>query len=236
MGFHGVDRVGDDLLDRHALVQQGVDERGVGAVLQQAANQVGQQVFVTADRRVGPQGDAVIEVVGGLVERLAHAVEALVLDLDAGVLGHAHHGRQGVGVVGGELGVEVRCRSDQGLGVDQVRQVGGGLGRIDRIVRTAGDLAALDLAVPVGALHEADHQAAAGLFRQRLQAGDHLAAALLIGLDGQAEALPFAQFRLAAQLVEKLQRQGQAVGLFGVDREVDVVAGGDLGQAQGAGI
>jgi hypothetical protein len=46
MGLDGVDRVDDDLFDRHPLVEQGVDEAGVGAVLEQAANQIGQQVLV----------------------------------------------------------------------------------------------------------------------------------------------------------------------------------------------
>ena len=47
--------IGDHVGGGHALVEQGVDEAGVGAVLQQAADQIGQQVLVAADRRVGAQ-------------------------------------------------------------------------------------------------------------------------------------------------------------------------------------
>jgi hypothetical protein len=163
-------------------------------------------------------------------------VQALELDIDAGVRRHAVHSGQGHGVVGGELAVQVRRGVQHDAGAHQIVQIGRRLGGVDRIVRTAGDLRALDLGVPIGALHQADHQAALGRAGQFGQASDHLGRALLIGLHGQAQALPLAQLGFAGQPLEQLQRQGQAIGLFGVHAEVDVVAGGDDRQALDAGI
>ena len=109
------DRIGDHLRDRRLLVQQGVDEGGVGAVLQQPADQVGQQVLVAADRGVDPQREVAVALVGGRIERLAHAVQALELEAD-GPSGRAigRTAASGVGVVGGELAVEVRRGAEQG--------------------------------------------------------------------------------------------------------------------------
>jgi hypothetical protein len=53
---HLLHRVGHQLGDRHAGVADAVDERGVGAVFQQAAHQVGQQRLVVAHRRVDAAG------------------------------------------------------------------------------------------------------------------------------------------------------------------------------------
>ena len=52
------DRIGDDLLDRRFLVDDAVDEGGVGAVLEQAPHQIGEQVLVAADRRIDAAGQA----------------------------------------------------------------------------------------------------------------------------------------------------------------------------------
>ena len=176
---------------------------------------------------VGADGDAGVAGLGRLVERLAHAVQALELDLHPGVHRHAAHGRQGVGVVGGELGVQVRRRPDQLARRHQVGKVCGRLGRIDGIVGAASDLGALDLSVPVGALDQAHHQAASRAAGQVGDAADHLGAALLVSLHGEAEPAPLAQVRVVGQPVQQLQRQGEAVGLLGVDGAVEVVFRGD---------
>ena len=49
-------RIGNDLRDGRIVIGQPVDERGVGAVLQQPADQIGQQIFVAADRRIDTAG------------------------------------------------------------------------------------------------------------------------------------------------------------------------------------
>ena len=83
-GASGLYRIGDEVVDAHARVGDAVHERGVGAVLQQPANEVGEQGLVRADRRVNPA--RTIELVAAddlLVERLAHAVQALEFVLAA---------------------------------------------------------------------------------------------------------------------------------------------------------
>jgi hypothetical protein len=230
------DGVGGDGGGRHPLVQQGVDEGGVGAVLEQAADQIGQQVLMPADGGVGAHGHGPEMLGGGVIEGLAHAVQRWNSIFTPRLLRHAVNGGQRMGVVGRELGIEVRRGVDHGAGADEVVEVGRGLGREDRIVGAAEDLGALDLGVPVGALDQTDHQAAAGGLRQVGDAGDRLGTALLIGLNGEAEAGPRPQLGLVGQPVQQLQRQGEAVGLFRVHGEVDVVRRRDQGQSQDARI
>ena len=81
VGLDGGDGVGGDGGSGHPLVQQGVDERGVGPVLEQAAHQIGQQVLMPADGGIGADRHGAEGVTGGVVERLAHAVQALEFDL-----------------------------------------------------------------------------------------------------------------------------------------------------------
>ena len=76
------DRVGDDLVDRFVLVDDAVDERGVGAVFQEPPHQIGEQILVAADRRIDPARK--VHLVGAddfAIERLAHAVQALELPI-----------------------------------------------------------------------------------------------------------------------------------------------------------
>ena len=68
---------------------------------------------MTADRRVDPAGEPRATVADHLlVERLAHAVQALELVIPA-LARHLDHGREGVRVVGRELRIEgVRVGED----------------------------------------------------------------------------------------------------------------------------
>ena len=232
MGLHRRDRIADHQGGGHAVVQQGVDEGGVGAVLQQAADQIGQQVLVPAHRRIGPQHHVGAEArVRRGVERLAHAVQALVLDLHPRFLGHGVDGGQGVGVVGGELGIEGGRGGDQRLGGHQVGEVGGRLGGVDWIAWPSRHLGALDLAVPVGALDQAHHDPAPRGARQLRHPLDHLDRALLVGLHHHAEAGPGAELALAGQSLQQLERQHQPVRLLRIEGEVQVVARGEHRQA-----
>ena len=89
--------------DRRLVVGQPVDEGGVGAVLQKAPHQIGQQILMAADRRIDPAGLVQPFGAGDLaVERLAHAVQPLEFEA-AVVARHDRDGRDGVGIVGGEL-------------------------------------------------------------------------------------------------------------------------------------
>src|SRR3546814_8900279 len=64
------------------LVLNAVHEGGVGAVLQQAPHQVGQQILMAADRRIDAARQVhLVRPDDLLVERLAHAVQALELEV-----------------------------------------------------------------------------------------------------------------------------------------------------------
>src|SRR5450830_1019132 len=232
--------IGHQLLDRDGLVGNAVDERGVGAVFQQATYQVGQQGFVGADRCVHAARTVQLAI-GNLadylfVQRFAHAVQALELVL-AGVIvltGDMVDGRQGVGVVRGELRVDDFRHRQQFACAGNVGHVGVHLAGVDRVAFQPFDLGALDFAVPVRAFYQADHQAMAAAARQVDDVVDHIRATLLVGLDHETDAVPAGQLRLEAQAFEQVQGQFQAVGFFGVDVQADVVLLGQQGQGQQA--
>ena len=115
----GLQRRGQQLLGADVLVGQLVHERRVGAVLQQPPHQVGQQVAVLAHRGVDTAGDG--RVAQHLaVDALAHAVQALQLEGGAGPARQLHDGRDGAGVVRGELRVDHVGMADQRAGAGQV--------------------------------------------------------------------------------------------------------------------
>ena len=77
------------------------------------------------------------------------------------LLSHRSHCRQSMGIVGGELGVEMGMGLDQPPGAGKIAKIGGRLGGEDGIAGIAGHLGPLDLAIPIGALDQPHHQAAA---------------------------------------------------------------------------
>ncbi len=50
---------------------------------------------------------------------------------------------------------------------------------------------------------------------------DHRQRALLIGLDGEAEPVPAGEARIAGERLDEIERELEAVGFLGVDREAD---------------
>ena len=133
-GGEGGDGIAHHRLGRHAVVQKGVHEARVGPVLQQAPHEVGQEVLVPSHGCIGAQAERPVFGLRPRVERLAHAVQALELHRDAGGVGDPLHGRERLGVVRGELRIEVRRGGDHRLRADEVVHVGGGLGGPDRVV------------------------------------------------------------------------------------------------------
>ena len=76
-----LDRIGDDGFDRRRVIGEPVDEGGVGAVLQQPAHEISQQIAMAADRRI--DAARLAEALGAhdfAVQRLAHAVQPLKLE------------------------------------------------------------------------------------------------------------------------------------------------------------
>ena len=231
-GLGATDDVGGPLQqrgNRDIAVGGDRDEGRVGAVLQQAADQIGQQVAVAAHRRIGAAGEARRVLQQGLVEGVAHAVQALELEA-CGVAGAFQDGGHRQGVVGRKLRVDPRPRGEQTLGAGHIVEVGHRLAGEHRIGVEPALLGALHLRVPVGALDEADHQGAVERLRQRDDPVDDLGCALLVGLDRQAEAAPAGERRVGQHGRQHVERQLEPVGLLGVDGEVQVVAARLAGQ------
>jgi hypothetical protein len=90
-------------------------------------------------------------------------------------------------------GIDARALRQHLLGAGHVVQVGHRLAGEDRIIVEAALLGALDLRVPIGALHEAHHELPVMALGHGRDGVDHRARALLVGLDGKAEALPVRQ-------------------------------------------
>ncbi len=232
---HLIERIFDQLFDGDRLIDDAIDEGGIGAIFQQAAYQIGQQGFMCPDRRINAAGLAQAarrqRADHVVVERLAHAVQALELVvLDPARLGQRMHAGQGMGIVRGELRIHrIGCRQ-QALGADQIGQIGMCLAGVNRVVSQPIDLGALDFAVPVGALDQTDHEAPAMLAGQGDQPVDHGRTALLVGLHDKAHAVPAGQLGIGCQGGKKVERQFQPIRLLGVDIDPDVVAAGQLHQ------
>ena len=134
--LQSVERVGGDRLDGRSGIRKPVDEGAVGAVLQQTADQVGEQVPMRAHRIVGAAGNPALALgEHPVVEGLAHAVQALQLERRA--VRQLQDRRHRMGVVRGELRVEARPQPQQGLGAGEIGQVGVGLAGVDRIAGQA---------------------------------------------------------------------------------------------------
>ncbi len=218
------DRVDDERGDADRRVDDAVDERAVGAVLEQPPHEVGEQRLVRADRRVDAAGAIELRLADDLVvDALAHSVQALELVLR--VAGQRVDRRDRERVVGRELRIDrVRCREHR-LRAGEIGDVGVHLAREDRVAGEAVDLRALDLAVPVRALDEPHHQAPPVL-RARARRSSRSSAARASGRPGRRS--PGRPSRRAtaraASAREEVEREFEAVGLLGVDGEADVVA------------
>src|SRR5215472_10820408 len=71
-------RVGDELLDRDRGIDDAIDERGVGAVLEESPDEIGEQRLVRSDRRVDTAGAVQLVLADDLVvDALAHPVQTL---------------------------------------------------------------------------------------------------------------------------------------------------------------
>ena len=111
-GADDVGRAPQQRRDRHGVVGGDRHEGRIGAVLQQAPHQIGQQIAVAADRRIGPAGDVGTILAQLRVERLAHAVQALKLE-SAVAAGKFENGRDRQRIVGGELREQARPQRQQ---------------------------------------------------------------------------------------------------------------------------
>ena len=177
---HSRQRIRHRLSERHAIVQEAIDEGGVGAVLQQPPHQIGEQLLVRTHRRIRPHQRQVGQLPPRfVVQERAHAVQPL--ELVAFASAERVDGGERVGVVGGELSKEVR-RREQPSGAGEIGDVRGGLAGVDGIASQAFQLGALDLGIPIGAFHQAHVDRTA----QARKPVDHCWRPLPVGLHGQA--------------------------------------------------
>jgi hypothetical protein len=102
----GGERIGGDGPGGHRGVEHLVHEGAVRPVLQEPPHEVGEEVAVHADGRVDPAARALVPH-HHVVQRLAHAVQTLELEAAPVHPRHLEDRGDGVGVVGGELRVEV---------------------------------------------------------------------------------------------------------------------------------
>ena len=226
--------VGHDLFERHAFVHETVDERGVGAVLEQPSYEIGEQIGMRADRCIGAHGRKILDAASRfVVEQAAHAVQALELERYA-LAAQCEYRADAVGVVGGELRVHDRTRSDQALGATEPRGVGGGLARVDRVLLEAAFLRALDLAVPVRALDETHGERSPQRLRQSHQMIDDRRGASTVGLDGDPQTGGIAGRRVTHQGLDEFERDLEAVLFFGIEGQCKAARRGEPREFEGS--
>lgn len=112
--------------------------------------------------------------------------------------------------------------------------VGMELARIDWKIALSVRLGALDFAVPVSALHEAQHDAVLAASGEIDDPVQHEGRALLIGLNDEADAFPAFERLVEAEGFEQVQGEFETVGFFGVYIEADIIGAGqtrELGDA-----
>ena len=151
------------------------------------------------------------------------ALELVLADGEIGS-GGGDDGREGLRIVGGELREYGIAGAEELAGAGEVGDVSMDLAGEHRVVRHAVHLGTLDFGIPVGALDEAQHDAAVVSAREVDDPVDHERAALAVGLDNEADAVPAGQRGVGRKRFQDVERQFQAVGFLGVDVQADVVA------------
>ena len=234
-----LDGIGGEVFDGRFLVGKLMHEGAVGAVLQEPAHEIGEQRLMRADGRVNPAGPVQVSLANHMpVKRLAHAVQALELVIASLEIrpSHVMDGRQRMRVVGCELRENEVAPGEQPLGAGEVAHIRIGLVREHRIALKPVHLGALDLAIPIGALDEPDHQPPLGALRHRDEIVHGRGSALLIGLHHEAEPLPAPKRRIGRERFKQVERQLQAVRLLGIDIEADAVPAREHGEIEQTGI
>ena len=123
--FHLRNRIAGDIRHRQALIDNAIDERGIGAVFQQSPHQVGQQLGMRTHGRVDAAGRSRrLPLHQLLVKIMPHAMQALELEGSRISLGQGQHIGHGVRIVGGELRMNQRgVRFHQPARAGQIRNI-----------------------------------------------------------------------------------------------------------------
>ncbi len=197
------DRIGNDLFRRQTRIDDAVDERRVGAVLEQAPHEIRQQVFMRAHRRIhaagvfapGPAHHAVVQL-------RAHSMQALEFESIRVATENFGDMRDGVRIVGRELGIDALAGAFEQARAGEIGHVGVRLAREHRIAGQPALLRALDLAVPVRALDQAQRDAPVGFTQTFHQPFERGVSTLLVGLHREAKARVAARHVAREQLVD----------------------------------
>ena len=151
------------------------------------------------------------------VEGLSHAVQPLELVwLASGKLGDR---RDGVSVVGGELRVEAIGPCEKRPRRREIGDVGIHLPRKHGIAGKPRLLRPFDLAVPVGALHQAHRNAAPCGFRDPSQPVDKRQRPLGVGLHREPEPVPAGERRIGEERLQHGEGEIEPLRLLRVDGE-----------------
>ncbi|MGY4348627.1 hypothetical protein ACVWXM_005094 [Bradyrhizobium sp. GM7.3] len=142
------------------------------------------------------------------------------------------HGRDAQRVMGGELREDAWPQTQQLLSAGDVVQIRHRLAGEHGIAVEPALLRALDLGVPIGALDQPHHQLAVVRPGERIDIVDHVAGALLIGLDREAKSVPTGKRGIGERCRNHVEGQFQPVGFLGVDGEVEIMDLGALRQVQ----
>ena len=224
-----VGRPAQQCCDRYLVVGGERHKGRIGAVLEQPPHQIGQEIAVAADRRVGATGELRAILAQLRVQRLAHAVQALEFE-SAGFVRKLDQCGDRQRVMRGELGENARPQRQQFPRAGDIVQVGHRLAGEQRIVVETALLRALDLGVPIGALDETHHHPPVQRSREAVDIVDHVAGAFLIGLDRKPEAVPAFERCVTERRRDHVKRQFQPVGFLGIDREVQIMGLGPARQ------
>ena len=134
--------------------------------------------------------------------------------------------RQRMRIMGSELRVNKIGHRQQFFGAGEVGDIGIDLTGVNGIAFQPFHLCAFDFAVPVCAFHQTDHQTAAATGRQVNQVINDERAALHIRLNHKSDAVPALQFRLETEFFQQVEGDFQAIRLFGIDVDADIVLAG----------
>ncbi|MNU81724.1 hypothetical protein D3C71_713950 [compost metagenome] len=221
-----IDWVDHQFIYRNVLVADAVDEGGVGAVFQEASNQIGKQCFMGADGSVDTCGAAKFACADNLViERLPHSMQALEFVFAALEFrpGDIIDRRQSLRIMGRKLREYSVGRRQQFAGTGNVGNIGMDLTREDWKILQPVHLSTFDFRIPIGALDETNHDATAVAAGEIDDEVEHGRATLAIGLHDEAHALPAGEIRIFAKALQKIERQFETVSLLGIDVEADIV-------------
>ncbi|MPN11352.1 hypothetical protein SDC9_158653 [bioreactor metagenome] len=131
-----------------------------------------------------------------------------------------------MGVVGRKLWVDQIRYVEQLFRAGEIRDIGVDLARINRVAFQTVHLGAFDLAIPVGAFDQADHQAATAAGGQIDQVIDDERATFLVRLNDETNTVPASQFRFKTQFFQQIEGDLQSVCLFSINIDTDVVLAG----------